>query len=132
MRGEPSRRRVAMVRCFRVDISRRTRAANFGSAASNSAHDAIAANCKSLGTRTLMAPMASPENAFAASLFEELPARYDRMAEVLSLGQNGKWRRGLVHHIARFQPARILDVATGTAGVAIALAHATEADIVGV
>ena len=76
--------------------------------------------------------MASPENAFAANLFEELPARYDRMAEVLSLGQNGAWRTELVRHIARFRPDRILDVATGTAGVAIALAHATEATIVGV
>ena len=76
--------------------------------------------------------MASPENAFAADLFEPLPARYDRLAEVLSLGQNGRWRRELVRHIARFQPERILDVATGTAGVAIALAHATDAEITGV
>ena len=76
--------------------------------------------------------MASPENAFATGFFEELPSRYDPMAEVLSFGQNGKWRRELVRHIARLQPARILDVATGTAGVAIALAHATDADIVGV
>jgi len=75
---------------------------------------------------------ASPENAIAAGLFEDLPSRYDRLAEVLSLGQNGKWRRELVRHIARFQPSRILDAATGTAGVAIALARATEADIVGV
>jgi demethylmenaquinone methyltransferase/2-methoxy-6-polyprenyl-1,4-benzoquinol methylase len=79
-----------------------------------------------------MGLMSSPENAFAAGLFEELPPRYDRMAEVLSLGQNGRWRRELVRHIARFQPSRILDVATGTAGVAIALARATDADIVGV
>ncbi len=75
---------------------------------------------------------ATPENAFAAGLFEGLPSRYDRLAEVLSLGQNRKWRRELVRHIARFRPRRILDVATGTAGVAIALAHATEAEIVGV
>jgi demethylmenaquinone methyltransferase/2-methoxy-6-polyprenyl-1,4-benzoquinol methylase len=77
-------------------------------------------------------PAASPENAFAAGLFEDLPPRYDRLAEVLSLGQNGKWRRELVRHVVRFKPRRILDVATGTAGVAIALAHATQADIVGV
>src|SRR5690242_4217511 len=76
--------------------------------------------------------MASPENAFAAGLFEALPVRYDRMAEVLSFGQNGRWRRELVRHVARFQPERILDVATGTAGVAIALAEATDASIVGV
>lgn len=76
--------------------------------------------------------MASPENAFAAGLFEPLPPRYDRLAEILSLGQNGKWRRELVRHIARFQPERILDVATGTAGVAIALAQATDAEVIGV
>jgi demethylmenaquinone methyltransferase/2-methoxy-6-polyprenyl-1,4-benzoquinol methylase len=75
---------------------------------------------------------ASPENAFAAGLFEDLPPKYDRLAEVLSLGQNGEWRRELVRHIARVKPRRILDVATGTAGVAIALARATRADIVGV
>ena len=75
---------------------------------------------------------ASPENAFAAGLFEDLPSKYDRLAEVLSLGQNGKWRREMVRHVARAKPVRILDVATGTAGVAIALARATHAEIVGV
>src|SRR5438270_2031863 len=40
IRGEPSRRRVAMVRCLRETIRARTRGANSGSAASNSAHDA--------------------------------------------------------------------------------------------
>ncbi len=78
------------------------------------------------------ASAASPENAFAAGLFEDLPPRYDRLAGVLSLGQNGRWRREVVRHLARSQPRRILDVATGTAGVAIALARATDADIVGV
>jgi demethylmenaquinone methyltransferase/2-methoxy-6-polyprenyl-1,4-benzoquinol methylase len=75
---------------------------------------------------------ASPENTFAAGLFEDLPPRYDRLAQVLSLGQNGRWRRELVRQVVRFKPRRILDVATGTAGVAIALARATDADIVGV
>lgn len=73
-----------------------------------------------------------PENAFAAGLFEDLPARYDRLAELLSFGQNRRWRRELVRHLARFQPERILDVATGTAGVAMALASATDAQVVGV
>ena len=76
--------------------------------------------------------MASQENALAADLFAELPQNYDRMAEILSLGQNASWRRELVRHIARFQPTRILDVATGTAGVAIALARATDAEVIGV
>lgn len=65
-------------------------------------------------------------------LFEALPSRYDRLAEVLSLGQNARWRHELVRHVVHYQPARVLDVATGTASVAIAVARATDADIVGV
>lgn len=74
----------------------------------------------------------SPENAFAAGLFEDLPARYDQLAELLSLRQNSRWRREVVRHIARYQPEHVLDVATGTAGVAIALAEATDAKVTGV
>src|ERR1700674_2612636 len=52
-------------------------------------------------------PSATPENAFAADLFEDLLARYDRLTEVLSLGQNAKWRQELVRHIAHVGPRRI-------------------------
>jgi demethylmenaquinone methyltransferase/2-methoxy-6-polyprenyl-1,4-benzoquinol methylase len=72
------------------------------------------------------------ENAFAAKLFRGLPRRYDTLAEVLSFGQNMRWRRELVSHIASGHPRSVLDVATGTAGVAIALASQTEARITGV
>lgn len=71
-------------------------------------------------------------NAFAIELFSGLPPRYDALAEVLSFGQNGRWRRELVSHLSTHRPDSILDVATGTAGVAIALANATEARITGV
>lgn len=72
------------------------------------------------------------ENAFAAKLFHGLPRRYDALAEVLSFGQNMRWRRELVSHIAPGRPRSVLDVATGTAGVAIALAAETDARITGV
>jgi demethylmenaquinone methyltransferase/2-methoxy-6-polyprenyl-1,4-benzoquinol methylase len=72
------------------------------------------------------------ENAFAIELFSGLPRRYDLLAEVLSFGQNRRWRRDLVSHLAPHQPRTVLDAATGTAGVAIALAAATEARITGV
>ncbi|HYM66916.1 MAG TPA: class I SAM-dependent methyltransferase, partial [Patescibacteria group bacterium] len=75
---------------------------------------------------------AGSANAFAAELFKDLGPRYDALAEVLSFGQNGRWRAELVEHIAGASPRRILDVATGTAGVAISLARATGADITGV
>jgi demethylmenaquinone methyltransferase/2-methoxy-6-polyprenyl-1,4-benzoquinol methylase len=77
-------------------------------------------------------PAPSSENAFATRLFESLPPRYDLLAELLSFGQNGRWRRELVTHIAPGRPHTILDVATGTAGVAIALARETDARITGV
>ena len=62
-------------------------------------------------------------NRFARSLFAGLPARYDRLAEVLSFGQNGRWRRAMVDHVAPSRPARVLDVATGPARVARELAE---------
>jgi demethylmenaquinone methyltransferase/2-methoxy-6-polyprenyl-1,4-benzoquinol methylase len=68
---------------------------------------------------------------FARELFTGLPARYDLLAEVLSFGQNGRWRRAMVDHIVPAAPPRILDVATGTAGVALQLARRSPGRIVG-
>jgi demethylmenaquinone methyltransferase/2-methoxy-6-polyprenyl-1,4-benzoquinol methylase len=69
---------------------------------------------------------------FARRLFTGLPQRYDRLAEVLSLGQNGRWRRAMVDHIVPGNPRLILDVATGPAGVALQLASRTGGQVVGV
>jgi demethylmenaquinone methyltransferase/2-methoxy-6-polyprenyl-1,4-benzoquinol methylase len=81
---------------------------------------------------TAQPPAPSAENAFAADLFHGLPARYDLLAEVLSFGQNARWRGELVEQIASRSPKRILDVATGTAGVAIPLAKRTGAGVTGI
>ena len=78
------------------------------------------------------AQASSAENAFAAGLFEPLPARYDLLAELLSFGQNHRWRMELVRHIASGQSTRVLDVATGTAGVAIEIARHTSAQVTGI
>ena len=72
------------------------------------------------------------ENEFAVKLFRRLPRRYDLLAEILSFGQNGRWRAELVKHVVARDPKRVLDVATGTAGVAIAVARQTRAHISGV
>lgn len=73
-------------------------------------------------------------NAFARELFDGLPRRYDVLADVLSFGQNHRWRTAMVEAIASARPAprRVLDVATGTAGVALMLADRTDADIVAI
>jgi demethylmenaquinone methyltransferase/2-methoxy-6-polyprenyl-1,4-benzoquinol methylase len=75
---------------------------------------------------------AGDRNRFAQQLFTPLPGRYDLLAEILSFGQNGRWRRALVDAIVPAGPARVLDVATGTAGVAIQLAGRTAAAVEGV
>lgn len=71
-------------------------------------------------------------NRFAQHLFTPLPARYDRLAELLSFGQNGQWRRAMVGQIEAQAGRVILDVASGTAGVAIQLASRTTASVVGI
>lgn len=69
---------------------------------------------------------------FAQALFAGLPARYDRLAAVLSLGQDRRWRREMIDRVAITQPATVLDVATGPAGVALELADRTKATITGI
>jgi demethylmenaquinone methyltransferase/2-methoxy-6-polyprenyl-1,4-benzoquinol methylase len=51
------------------------------------------------------------------------------MGEVLSYGQNRRWRRFLVSRVPA--GARVLDVATGTAGVAVELARRRGVSVVG-
>jgi demethylmenaquinone methyltransferase/2-methoxy-6-polyprenyl-1,4-benzoquinol methylase len=76
--------------------------------------------------------LASDPNRFARALFAGLPKHYDLLEAILSLGQNGRWRREMVDHIVPAAPARVLDLATGTAGVALQLAARTPAYVVGV
>jgi demethylmenaquinone methyltransferase/2-methoxy-6-polyprenyl-1,4-benzoquinol methylase len=71
-------------------------------------------------------------NRFAQELFAPLPDRYDRLAELLSLGQNRRWRQAMVDRIVPAHPGLVLDVASGPAGVALELADRTGAPVVGV
>lgn len=78
-------------------------------------------------------------NRFARELFDGLPGRYDALAELLSFGQNGRWRAAMVDRVADGAAGAgvvgpgdtILDVATGTAGVALMLEERTGARVVG-
>src|SRR6201981_1204126 len=66
-------------------------------------------------------------NRLARDLFDRLPARYDRLAELLSFGQNGQWRAEMVGHVIPADGV-ILDVASGTAGVGLQLAAGNATD----
>jgi demethylmenaquinone methyltransferase / 2-methoxy-6-polyprenyl-1,4-benzoquinol methylase len=59
----------------------------------------------------------------ARELFAPLGPTYDRYARLLSFGQDPRWRRFLVSRVPA-SALRVLDVATGTAAVAIELARA--------
>ena len=71
-------------------------------------------------------------NATARRIFAGLPARYDRLAYLLSFGQDRRWRAAVVERIAAAEPHHVLDVATGPAGVALAIAERTGARVTGV
>ena len=73
----------------------------------------------------------SGPNRFARNLFDPLPARYDRLAEILSFGQNGRWRSAMVDRVLPADGV-ILDVASGTAGVALQIERRGGAKVVGV
>jgi demethylmenaquinone methyltransferase / 2-methoxy-6-polyprenyl-1,4-benzoquinol methylase len=77
-------------------------------------------------------PALDHRNSFAQQLFAPLPARYDRLAELLSFGQNGRWRRAMVDRLVQAGSAgTILDVAAGTAGVSLQIAERTGARVIG-
>jgi demethylmenaquinone methyltransferase / 2-methoxy-6-polyprenyl-1,4-benzoquinol methylase len=66
---------------------------------------------------------ASTRTRQARTLFEPLGPTYDRYARLLSFGQDPRWRSFLVSRIPP-DAHRVLDVASGTAAVAIELARA--------
>lgn len=77
------------------------------------------------------APTSGPGNRLARQVFRGLPGRYDLLAELLSFWQNRRWRAALVDAVATGKPGLVADVATGTAGVALAMAHRTGASVLG-
>ena len=67
----------------------------------------------------------------ALELFAPLPRHYDRVAAVLSFGQDPRWRRTMVELVRAGASERVLDVATGTGMVAQALVRRYGCEVVG-
>ena len=68
----------------------------------------------------------------AKELFAPLGPTYDRYASLLSFGQDPRWRRFLVSRIDVAPTSTVLDVATGTAAVALELVRQKGCAVVGV
>lgn len=67
----------------------------------------------------------------ALALFAPLPRHYDRVAAVLSFGQDPRWRAAMVGAVGAAAGDRLLDVATGTGLVAQALVQRYGCEVVG-
>jgi demethylmenaquinone methyltransferase/2-methoxy-6-polyprenyl-1,4-benzoquinol methylase len=66
-------------------------------------------------------------------MFDNIAPTYDRLNHIMSLNIDRIWRRRVMRIIRRAKPQRIMDVATGTADLAIAMARkVNEAHILGV
>ena len=69
----------------------------------------------------------------SGEMFDAIADRYDLLNRVLSLGLDGGWRRQAVDALQLPTPADALDLATGTADLALEMARqAPEARVVGV
>ena len=67
-----------------------------------------------------------------AAMFDRISPKYDALNHLLSLNIDKVWRRKTAKAVAKSQPKTILDLATGTADLAIALAKCnSQAHIIG-
>jgi demethylmenaquinone methyltransferase / 2-methoxy-6-polyprenyl-1,4-benzoquinol methylase len=67
----------------------------------------------------------------ARELFAPLPRHYDRVAALLSFGQDPRWRRALIAAVDAAGADRVLDVASGTGLVAQGLVRRYGCTVVG-
>ncbi|MBC8314434.1 MAG: bifunctional demethylmenaquinone methyltransferase/2-methoxy-6-polyprenyl-1,4-benzoquinol methylase UbiE [Bacteroidales bacterium] len=79
----------------------------------------------------------SPNKDSVRTMFDEISPRYDFLNHLLSFGIDHSWRRRVVKEIRRLfhEPAstiRILDVATGTGDLAMAVSTLQQASIEGI
>ena len=75
--------------------------------------------------------MTTDRNLLARRMFEGISDTYDRPAQLLSLGQYGRWRRCAVDRLQVTDDALVLDVATGTGLVARDLVSRRGARVIG-
>ena len=65
-------------------------------------------------------------------MFASISSRYDILNRVISGGLDIKWRENIVKLLEPKKPTKILDVATGTGDLAIALGETQATEIIGI
>ena len=66
------------------------------------------------------------------SMFDSIASRYDLLNRVLSAGIDRRWRKKVIRILSEHRPQYILDIATGTADLAIAAAQIKPNRITGI
>lgn len=67
-----------------------------------------------------------------ARMFNSISSNYDRLNHLLSLGIDRIWRKKAIKYLSKFNPVKILDVATGTGDFAIQAAVMPASEVIGV
>lgn len=65
-------------------------------------------------------------------MFDTISSNYDSVNRVMTMRLDIQWRKNVVKQVAYSQPKKIIDIATGTADLAIELAKIPQAHITGV
>ena len=65
-------------------------------------------------------------------MFDGIAKNYDRLNRLISMGIDKSWRQNLVAMVAQKKPKSVVDVATGTGDLALALTTIPDASITGV
>ena len=68
------------------------------------------------------------EKTDVAALFDKIAPEYDKMNNIISLGTHKQWRAQVMREVTLPAGAQILDLATGTADWALALAEQSDAN----
>lgn len=91
-------------------------------------------NLKEMASKKIVKPYGETHGSKkeqVANMFDNIAPKYDFLNHFLSLGIDKIWRRKLVKEVGKYSPLRILDIATGTGDLAIALAKLRPQNIVG-
>lgn len=76
---------------------------------------------------------AAPAPDGSGGMFDRIAARYDLVNRVISLGADASWRRRTVAALELESGARVLDLATGTAELALAVARSSpQVEVLGI
>lgn len=80
-----------------------------------------------------MSTTTAPVRMGSGAMFDTIAGRYDLLNRLMSMGLDQGWRRKAVASLNLGPNARVLDLATGTADLAIRIANThTDADVIGI